>query len=53
MRITDSDGKLAPLLLHPGDYVIQATAPGYKPWKKTVRISSGGKQNIEIRLKKE
>ena len=50
---TDAGGKLPPLKLLPGNYVIQATASGFKSWKKTVSIGSGGKQTIEIRLKKE
>jgi len=53
LTITGDDGKLVPMTLTGADYVIQATAPGYKPWKKTVRITSGGKQTIEIVLKKE
>ncbi len=51
LSLTDAEGKLPPLKLLPGEYVIQVTAPGYKPWKKTVRITSGAKQTVMIRLK--
>ena len=53
LEISGSDGRLAPWTLIRGTYNVLATAPGYKPWKKTVRITSGGKQTIEIRLKLE
>jgi hypothetical protein len=53
LNLTDAGGRLATWSLLPGDYVITATAPGHKPWKKTVRITSGGKQAVEIVLEKE
>jgi len=53
LNVTGQDGRLAPWSLLPGDYVIEATAPGYKTWKKTMRIASGAGQTIQIRLKKE
>ena len=53
LTITGDDGKLVPLTLTRADYVISATAPGYAPYRKSVRITSGGKQTVEIRLKKE
>jgi hypothetical protein len=53
LEFTDANGRLAVFHLIPGDYVITATAPGYKPWKKTVRIGSGASQTVEIVLEKE
>ncbi len=53
LTTTDADGKLAPLLLLPGDYVIEAAAPGHKRWKKTVRVTSGVSRALGIVLQKE
>jgi len=53
LELTDASGRLAVLYLIPGRYVIEATAPGHAPAKKTVAIASGGTRTIEILLKKE
>jgi len=53
LELTDAQGRLAVLYLIPGRYVIEATAPGHMPSKKTVTISSGGTRAIEVRLKKD
>jgi len=52
LTVTDVDGRLAPLLLLSGDYVIEAGAAGYEPCRTRVRIHPSGRQTVEIVLKK-
>jgi len=50
--VTDSQGKLARLLLVPGEYTVEATAPGHAPSRKTVKVGQGAEKTVEIVLEK-
>ena len=42
----------ARILLHPGDYVLRASAPGYAQGSLPVRIGDAGGQQVELALEK-
>lgn len=53
LSITGRDGRLAPWLLIPGEYGIEATAAGHAVWRKTIRVTAGAKKAVRIVLEKE
>jgi len=53
LTVTNPEGGLTGLTLIPGDYVFQASAKGYAPCRKTVRVGSGVRHAVELVLEKE
>jgi len=46
LTVTDGGGKLATLILYPGDYGIKATAVGFGPWMKARPVTQGDAGSI-------
>jgi hypothetical protein len=37
--------------VHPGEYVLEVTAPGFSPWTQTLRLEVGQQLTVDINLK--
>jgi hypothetical protein len=52
LTVTNHEGKLAPIVLLPGEHVIEVGAPGYAAGRTTVNVGTSSKQSVKIVLKK-
>ncbi|HJQ23817.1 MAG TPA: TonB family protein [Blastocatellia bacterium] len=45
-----SSGRPQRIRLAPGDYVVQASKPGFKPWERVVRLAANDQETLTIEM---